>query len=492
MPKNILRFCFLSIFSLFTVSIMLVSSTMPSDAQQPDETIAITIIFDQANLALTIRIDGDVENLDITPMTFRVRDGDGNERNFRMSDLGEIHEVLQNAATGDCIQLYGNNPVQFHALCTGTTTPYPLRLDEIFWNPQAINFTVYQRTRSIANCSTTDAAPCSMNWNAPIPPPATDAPSANTIEETSSAPNDSASALPENEPIISENLALEPMPTSRFRSTDGNMVLIFGVNSLTLLVTSEVEVSLVGLQYHINVDGVLKTYDLQDFFDGASVAQPNDCYILERQYTMDVAPLECMRVTPVEVSTFDVFWYDSDRNMGNSVSILNTGNPVHTCPYTRTGCPFFFEGGETGHFIDIYYDQTHLTLINHNEHTLGIAPLRMKPVNASGTPTGRSSDENEDDDNGLWEQFSILGADDGCIKFNIRDLTTTELVQCSSESPPHSIGEDAAFWLSHEDATEIVFSWRGAEIGRCPIASLDGSVSQCQVIIPYDPDIVME
>lgn len=295
-------FIYLTLTMLTIVSTMLLSVHTRSTAQSPEETVDITLLLDQDNLALTIRIDGEAENLDLTSMNITWVNGE-DTLEFHMGDLLEIQNVLQNMEQGDCVQLFANNPVPFNALCTGTTTSAPIRPNQVFWNAQDVSFTVYQDSTEIKSCSTITADPCDFEWQ---------------------IPSDSA-------------------------STDPNITLIVSNDSLTFLIISEDEMSLEGLELRVvNEDGEPETYVLEGYFGSLrlteNIAQPNDCYILETQDSDDTPPDDCDRdgLFRHALNDADVFWYDSINRSKLDIVILNQGEQLARCSAEDSACEFYF------------------------------------------------------------------------------------------------------------------------------------------------------
>lgn len=214
------------LFLSLTLSLALLPTQSTSLAQDDIEEISITLLFpDDINgnrPHFTIRIDGDIQNLDLSSFNVGWFDN-GQEQHFGLSEKEQISSAVSNAATGHCIQLFqGGNPNVAVPLCDQTQIFSQAITDgEVFWKSGTGTFIVYQDTNPLKTCATVGSTNCTVDWpisgnvtpvtdtNTPPPPNTTDTP-----ETPPSATTASESETPTATPT--------PTPPSNGENGDGD------------------------------------------------------------------------------------------------------------------------------------------------------------------------------------------------------------------------------------------------------------------------------
>lgn len=427
------------------------------------ESVSITLLYPHDTNGnqpqFTIRVDDDIDRLDLSTMNFRWFNG-VNESRFDLNGRPEIRDIAEMFETGFCIQLYLVQPNIAVPLCNNTV-PYPVRPQTAFWTPNLTSvFSVYQGDTLRAQCSTTNDR-CTFNWPLVINIDGSDNP----------------------------NLTLYPTP-----------------DTLTLFIQSEEPIDRTGLRFQVEIDNVPYTVDL-DAWAIPDIVNPHDCYVFTAPNALINSPADCRAVIPLRLENDNLFWYDTTENLPRNIDILNANTLIGTCPTQAFGCTFRFEVAESpilsptppptftpqpsavpsvtprptnttipnGDHLQVFYDDAHLHLWNRENHEIVVSRISFAAVEPNDIPTGRSFDGS------LWAEFyAFLDTNNGCTQIDTGGGTSIPS-ECSVINA-RVLFENQPFWVEHGRAAEFIVYWDEVEVARCPLAT-DDDVLRCDIYV---------
>lgn len=147
------------------------STTLQAITTEPNVSVSITLLFPSDTSGqrdhLTFAIDDSIQSLDISSMSIRWVSDDDGEQYFNLDEDARLRSLAQSLNSDDCIQLYVTSPNSGLARCQNIIA-FPVRGEEVFWEPQAIIFWIYQGDMLVATCATAPQN-CTFDWTI-IPP----------------------------------------------------------------------------------------------------------------------------------------------------------------------------------------------------------------------------------------------------------------------------------------------------------------------------------